>query len=408
MTDLDRLHMRHMLAGWMLGVIAVLIAAMIPMQGKLGSTAYAAAGQLKPPHEVEALAGKTVKKVYLTFDDGPSTHTKAVLDILEKEKVKGTFFVLGKQVKQYPELTKRIVVEGHAIGNHSYDHQYSNLYRDFRNFWSQIRESGQAIKNVIGYEPQLVRAPGGTYLNFDQQYFDLLKQAGYIVHDWNVDSNDSKRVGVPAREIVQGVKSGALSSSVVVLMHDGVGHGETVKALPEIIQYYKNKGYSFEVLTPEIEPIQFRLASRDRWHRTPVSKAWIASHVAPVQVTGKPEVVKQLNIWTNRGEVRFAPDQYRIVGGMTYVPVRTLVEKLDGAVSYDESKRQVIIQIAGAKWGIDAAAGKSVLYNDDGTTAPLQWKSVEYKQQIYVPLRQALEASKLTLVQYELVPMQEA
>lgn len=407
MTERSRHRTGRILAGLLLGLAALMIVAMIPMQGRLGSIAFAA-DQGKAQGEVEVLAPKAEKKVYLTFDDGPSTHTKAVLDILAKEKVTGTFFVLGKQVKQYPALIQRIVDEGHAIGNHSYNHQYNELYSDFRNFWSQIRKTGGAIKDVIGYEPRLVRAPGGTFLNFDQQYFNLLEQAGYIVHDWNVDSNDSKRVGVPAREIVQGVKSGALGSSVIVLMHDGIGHGETVKALPEIIQYYKHKGYSFEVLTPEIKPVQFQLASRDRWHRNPVSKTWIDANVASVQVTGKPEIKQQFKIWTNNGEVLFEPGQYRAVAGVTYVPVRTLVEKLKGTVSYSAMDREVVVTISSVQWGMDAVTGKARLIHEAGMSTSLPWKSAEYDHQIYVPLRQALEASRLSLTQYEFIPVEEA
>ncbi|BFH11413.1 polysaccharide deacetylase [Paenibacillus melissococcoides] len=183
---------------------------------------------------------KPDKVVYLTFDDGPSVHTKDVLDILAKEQVKATFFVLGQNAKRDQEMVKTIAEAGHAIGNHSYNHEYKELYGSFREFWRQIRETGKVLEDILGYEPQLVRAPGGTAMNFDKQYFELMQQAGYLVYDWHVDSGDSKRRGVPAKEIASSVKQGALLKETVVLMHDGSGHGETVKALPEIIRYYKD------------------------------------------------------------------------------------------------------------------------------------------------------------------------
>ena len=79
--------------------------------------------------------------VYLTFDDGPSKLTSQVLDILDKENVKATFFALGEQAQAHPELVKRIVQDGHTLGNHSYNHIYKELYSDFQTFWDQIQRS---------------------------------------------------------------------------------------------------------------------------------------------------------------------------------------------------------------------------------------------------------------------------
>ncbi|CAG7648921.1 hypothetical protein PAESOLCIP111_05734 [Paenibacillus solanacearum] len=235
--------------------------------GAGGSDVYAA---LKSGQRVETEKSYVTPEkptVYLTFDDGPSKQTPQVLDILREEDVKGTFFVLGEQVKARPELARRIVQEGHAIGNHTYNHVYKELYSDFSVFWEQIQRTEQAVEDAAGIRPRMVRAPGGTFGNFDPFYFYYLDQAGYEIYDWNIDSGDSARVGVPAKEIVQTVAKGPFRHEVVVLMHDSSGHGETVKALPQIIALFKSKGYQFEVLSPQVKPIHFS-NGKPKWSRS--------------------------------------------------------------------------------------------------------------------------------------------
>lgn len=361
---------------------------------------------------VESVAAKTAKKtVYLTFDDGPSAHTAEVLDILKQSDIKGTFFVLGKQVTQHPKLMKRIADEGHAVGNHTYNHNYKQLYSSFKEFWSQIRQTGQAIKDVIGYEPALVRAPGGTYLNFNKQYFDLMKQAGYVVFDWNVDSGDSKRVGVPAKEILATIKQSSLADKVIVLMHDSAGHGETVKALPDIIKYYKSKGYTFDVLTADQEPVQFRVATKERWTRTAVSKAWISANVDHVKVDGraeepvaKPELLRFL-VKSSLGDLVFESNQHMSVEEKTYVPIRSFVEQLGGSVQYDAAADQYILAFNSTRWTIDRKSGMMAKVLEDGNTEALEWHAVQERSMYWVPLRSLLEQSGGILLQYELVPI---
>src|SRR5690606_5966039 len=124
------------------------------------------------------------------------------------------------------------------------------------------------------------RAPGGTYGHFDQSYFDAMAAAGYQVHDWNVDSGDSSRLGVPASEVLAEVKSSVLKDKLTVLLHDSSRHEESVKALPDIIAYYKNKGYAFASLTNKTEPIQFKVAKKLKWERVSVTEAQIKRFAA--------------------------------------------------------------------------------------------------------------------------------
>lgn len=276
-------------------------------------------------------AGKTV---FLTFDDGPSALTGKVLDILKKNDIRATFFVLGEQVKRYPELLQRIHEEGHAIGNHSYDHHYTELYSGFPAFWNQIKRTEEEVYAITGFRPQLVRAPGGTAGHFDDTYFRLMKLGGYVVTDWNVDSGDSKRRGVPASEIVKGAETPVKSDRVVLLMHDGSGHDESVKALPQIIAYYKNKGYQFGVLSPDEEPVQFKVNDKARnLKRGAPSEAWVKSHVAgnsALFASGKP-----LRLEVGPMETTLNPGEYLYKDGQYLVPVRAVAERLGGNAAWD-------------------------------------------------------------------------
>ncbi|MCC2686185.1 MAG: polysaccharide deacetylase, partial [Paenibacillaceae bacterium] len=205
--------------------------------------------------------------VYLTFDDGPSNVTPKVLDILKDNGIQATFFVLGKQAEEHPDLIKRILDEGHQIGNHSYDHVYKNLYSSFDDFWDQVQRTEGILNDIAGIRPRMMRAPGGTATNFDSYYFYYMDEAGYIMEDWNMDSGDSAGVGIPASKIIANVKKGRTYKQSVLLMHDGIGHGESAKALPEIIQYFKDRGFAFGLLTPDVQPIQFRVG-KVKWKRS--------------------------------------------------------------------------------------------------------------------------------------------
>lgn len=105
------------------------------------------------------------KRAFLTFDDGPSINTKCILDILKENNIKATFFVLGRQVEEFPETTNRIYNEGHYIANHGYSHQYSNIYQSQEHILNEYNQCNQIVANTIGvaeYNSHLFRFPGGS------------------------------------------------------------------------------------------------------------------------------------------------------------------------------------------------------------------------------------------------------
>ena len=157
--------------------------------------------------------------------------------------------------------------------------------------------------------------------------------------DWNVDSGDSKRKNVPASEIVaHATDVPAGTSSVVVLMHDGGAHAETVKALPDIIRFYKQHGYRFEVMKASDKPVQFQVKPAVKYkHRQSPTPNWIAKHVnsnADQWTTAKP-----LKIELGYMTVELKPDEYRLKDQTIMVPLRSYMSKLGGNISWDQSSR---------------------------------------------------------------------
>ena len=200
------------------------------------------------------------KVVYLTFDDGPSeTVTPQILDILEKEDVHATFFVLGKYVdssEEGKELIKRMISDGDAIGIHTYSHDYNYLYPNrtvnIDNFMSDVDKTRTALKNVLGddFETQAIRYPGGHMSWKNTEPLDkIFEERGYSYIDWNALSKDAEGPKKNAEQLTQeAIKSAGTKEKVVLLMHDTYGKEETAKSLPGIIQYFKNQGYQFKVI----------------------------------------------------------------------------------------------------------------------------------------------------------------
>lgn len=192
------------------------------------------------------------KIVYLTFDDGPSkTVTPLILDLLKEENIKATFFVLGSRVELNPSIVKREYEEGHFIANHGYSHMYAKIYSSTNAVLDEYNKTKQAIINAVGieYDGHLFRFPGGStggkYHSLKKEAKNLLNenQIGYV--DWNALSNDA--AGAKTKEaLLENVKQTVgEKNTVVILMHDAGDKILTYEVLPEIIQYLKEKGYTF-------------------------------------------------------------------------------------------------------------------------------------------------------------------
>ena len=194
------------------------------------------------------------KRVFLTFDDGPSKNvTIPILDVLKQENVKATFFLLGSRVDLYPDIVKRQYDEGHYLASHGYSHVYSQIYASPQNTLDEYNKSLTVIRNAIGeqeYNPHLFRFPGGfkggKYEVIKQEAALLLEQNGVLNIDWNALTADSAGAKTTDEFIAELEKEVPKHNSVVVLMHDNGTKQATAEALPSIIQYFRDRGFEFE------------------------------------------------------------------------------------------------------------------------------------------------------------------
>jgi peptidoglycan-N-acetylglucosamine deacetylase len=191
------------------------------------------------------------KVIALTFDDGPSPkNTVQILEILKKNQIKATFFMVGEMVKYFPEVAKQVADDGQVIGNHTWHHWYRHL--DSATAASEINRTADIIYKTTGVKTTLFRPPGG-FLN--NGLADYAKSEKYAVMMWSEESGDAQRrspqVPTMVKNVLKNTKPGG-----IVLMHDGGGNrSRSVQALPQIINDLKAQGYRF-VTIPELLQIQ--------------------------------------------------------------------------------------------------------------------------------------------------------
>ena len=176
--------------------------------------------------------------IAMTFDDGPSPETTPrLLDILKQRNIKATFFMIGQNAERNPAIVKRILAEGHEIGNHSWTHPQLSKLSDDR-VTEEINKTQNAIKDSSGYTPVLMRPPYGAITARQKDWIE--KQFGLSVIIWSVDPFDWKRPGASVIEerILAGARPGA-----IVLSHDI--HKQTVDAMPATLDALAAKGFKF-------------------------------------------------------------------------------------------------------------------------------------------------------------------
>lgn len=202
----------------------------------------------------EIYNGEEGKRVFLTFDDGPSISvTPHILDTLKKYNIKATFFVLGNRVSDNAELIKREYNEGHYIANHGYSHRYDKIYASSKNVLKEYNKTEQEIKKALGdenYSSNLFRFPGGSiggeYDKIKEKAKIDLKRNQIAYLDWNALTNDAAGAYTKEKIIKNLKKTVENKNNVVVLMHDAPDKILTYETLEDIIKYLQEKGYSFK------------------------------------------------------------------------------------------------------------------------------------------------------------------
>ncbi len=207
------------------------------------------------------------KTVYLTFDDGPSKQTARLLDILDKENVKATFFVVGLGGNSSLPLIRRAAQSGHTVGMHSNTHNYKYIYGSVENYLADMHKIFVTIKETTGITPTVFRFPGGSVSNVNGKVRDAVMaemlRRGFVPYDWSVEASDAVKHSLSADKIVSNVVSHVPNSRrpIIVLMHDSQPRKTTVDAVGPIIKQLKNRGYRFDKLTPSVKPVLFRVPS---------------------------------------------------------------------------------------------------------------------------------------------------
>ncbi|MBF2073118.1 MAG: polysaccharide deacetylase family protein [Synechococcales cyanobacterium C42_A2020_086] len=234
--------------------------------------------------QVQPAAGQKV--IALTFDDGPRPETTPqVLDILKQYNVKATFFLLGANVQQFPELSRRIVDEGHAVGNHTWNHVVENA--SSADASHEIDDTTQLIADITGAKTSLFRPPDGR---LDSKLVDYAKQRRYAVTLWSVESQDAL---VSAPLVLDNVLRNAQPGRIVSL-HDGGGNrAATVQALPQLITALQQQGYRF-VTVPELLALHQEQQSQNKPASPriprPTHTRSVAAAPRSIEVWGKAEL----------------------------------------------------------------------------------------------------------------------
>ena len=189
--------------------------------------------------------------------------------MLRRYNVKATFFEVGSLIQANPDMARRVYEEGHLIANHSNGHNYAKLYVSTDTFMNEVNECYEAIKDVTGEaEPfKLVRFPGGSY-NSDADSYSPVKQQckqtlaeyGFYYCDWNALTGDAEGRTKNAQQLLDYMIDNMYEDdNVVVLMHDAATKQATVDALPLVIQYFIDNGYTFH----RLDDIEYQSSSSD-------------------------------------------------------------------------------------------------------------------------------------------------
>lgn len=202
---------------------------------------------------LDDIAKSDEKKAYLTFDDGPTSKaTGKILDVLKEENIKATFFVVGKHVKEFPELVKREYEEGHYIANHGYNHDNKLLYKNMESFKNEITSTDLEISKAIGIEnycSHIFRFPNGymshMYSSQKKEAIKVLHDLNYVYVDWNCLNKDSEQKVSNAQLLNNLKKTSKGKGTLIILMHDTADVNKTYDVLSESISYLKSQGYEF-------------------------------------------------------------------------------------------------------------------------------------------------------------------
>lgn len=210
-----------------------------------------------------AYSGENIsnKKVYLTFDDGPiPCITEKLLLVLKDNNVKATFFVVGKEIIGREDLLIKIKENGHSLGLHTYSHNFKKIYSSENAFVDEMLKTQSLIEEISGTKPEILRFPGGSSRHLTTSLYNKLHENNLKVYDWNIDLLDGINGELPPHIIIKnGEKFKDDFNRIIILAHCNSNNNNTIKALPEIISFYRSKGYEFCPITKDTDEYYYRI-----------------------------------------------------------------------------------------------------------------------------------------------------
>ncbi len=234
-------------------------------ENKLESGGEEVSMEIVNAKEKEIVTGSAVeeektKRVFLTFDDGPSKQTERVLNILEKKKVKATFFTIGREDEFSQNIYRRIVKEGHTLGMHSYSHIFKEIYGSLDGFKKDFHRISDYLEKITGVRPVFYRFPGGSSNTVNEipveQYTNFLKEQGVEYVDWNVIAANGISDNVTKKDMVRSVMEGvAKYDTSIVLLYDSADKKMTADSLSAMIDSLQAAGYELLPMDDSTIPI---------------------------------------------------------------------------------------------------------------------------------------------------------
>ncbi|WP_052404723.1 polysaccharide deacetylase family protein [Bacillus rubiinfantis] len=196
------------------------------------------------------------RRIYLTFDDGPSTVSHDIIAQLKKYHYKATFFMIDGNIRRYPEAVKLMVKSGEGVGLHSVSHDVNRFYSSVHTVITELQQNQQTLKEISGKESNLIRTPYGSSPHMKPEYREAVNKAGFKMWDWNIDSKDwyYKDNRYVTNVIEQLTRLQNHQEPIVILLHE---RKETLTHLPKLLAYLKKNGYESHSLNSDMVPVQF-------------------------------------------------------------------------------------------------------------------------------------------------------
>ncbi|MCH6267620.1 polysaccharide deacetylase family protein [Neobacillus citreus] len=196
------------------------------------------------------------RTIYLTFDDGPSAISGDIIALLEQHHFKGTFFMIDGNIRKYPDAAKLMVQTGEAVGLHSVSHRKEVFYASADSVLGELTQNRNTLREITRVDSFLARTPYGSSPYMTPQYKQVVKDNGYFMWDWNIDSKDwyYKDARYIDNVIAQLNAKAGHNGPLVILLHE---KKETLAHLPQLLDYLTQQGFESKAIDSTIPPVQF-------------------------------------------------------------------------------------------------------------------------------------------------------